>query len=133
MMIGNMRRRAPRVGVEALCSEIVEGRERHGMLVDVSETGLRVARPWFGGHTPRELQIEFELPGIDEIIWARGQVCFDQVSRGTFGRMLRTTGIRLAAAAARDLRILRDYVMDTKRSIDDVNDLIVGSSAFAHG
>jgi hypothetical protein len=99
------------VGVEALCSEIIDGRERHGLLADVSERGVRLSRPFVGGPTPRVVQLEFELPGVDEILWARGEVCFDRVVRGAAG-LVRTTGVRLAAAAARDLRLLRDYVMD---------------------
>jgi hypothetical protein len=109
---------APRVGVEALCSEIVDGRERHALLADVSAGGVRLARPYLGGPTPRVVQLELELPGIDEILWAKGEVCFDHVSRGV-GGLIRTTGVRLAAAAARDLRILRDWVFDLWSARDD--------------
>ena len=105
------RRTSPRVGVEALCTEIVDGRERHALLADVSDTGLRLTRPFFGGPTPRVVQLEFELPGIDEVMWAKGEVCFDQVQRGAAG-IVRTSGVRFAAAAAHDLRLVRDYVFE---------------------
>lgn len=113
----------PRVEVETLCSEIVEGKERPSLVVDLSETGLRVERPYTGGGTPRELQLEFELPGVDTIIWARGETCFDQV-RPVRGGLLRTTGIRLASAAARDLRLLRDFIFEARRSVTLVDDAV---------
>jgi hypothetical protein len=119
----HLRRLMPRVEVESFCSEIVGGRERPSFVVDLSETGLRVERPYVGGPTPRELQVEFELPGVDAIIWARGETCFDQV-RPFRGGLLRTTGIRLAAAAARDLRLLRDFVFETRRSHDLIDDIV---------
>lgn len=105
------RRRMPRVGIETFCTEIVEGRERHALVADVSAEGLRLTRPFFGGPSPRMVQLELELPGVDEILWAKGYVCFEQVRCEPTG-VVRTSGIRLAAAAARDLRLVRDYVMD---------------------
>ena len=112
----DVRRAAPRVDVEALCSEIVGHEERPGFVIDLSGRGVRIERPYVGGPTPRGVQLEIELPGIDEILWARGEVCFDRVRPGPLGSLLRTTGVRLAAAAARDFRLLRDYVVELKRS-----------------
>ena len=113
-----VRRTAPRIDVEAFCSEILDGRERHAVVLDLSSTGLRVARPFTGGRSPREVQLELELPGVDEIIWAKGQICYDRIrpaapgsSAMSLGRIVRTSGIRLVAAAARDMRLLREYVM----------------------
>ena len=129
------RRLTPRVDVETLCSEIVDGLERPSLVVDLSETGLRVERPYTGGRTPRELQLEFELPGVDAIIWARGETCFDQV-RPFRGGLLRTTGIRLAAAAARDLRLLRDFVLEPRRAeeaVDEVGAYLCFASAYQRG
>jgi hypothetical protein len=116
------RRRVPRVGIETLCTEIVDGRERHALVADVSAEGLRLLRPFFGGPSPRVVQLEIELPGVDEILWAKGHVCFEQVRRGP-GGLLRTSGIRLAAAAARDLRLVRDYVMDALEREGDAEEL----------
>ena len=125
----------PRVDVETLCSEIVDGIERPSIVVDLSETGLRVERPYTGGRTPPELQLEFEVPGVDAIIWARGVTCFDQV-RQFRGGLLRTTGIRLAAAAARDLRLLRDFVVESRRAEaarDAMDSYLCFASAYARG
>jgi len=117
------RRAAARLGVEAFCTEIVDGRERHAFVADVSEAGLRLSRPDVGGPTPRLVQIELELPGLDEIIWARGQVCFDQIRR-ELGQRVRVSGVRFAAAATRDLRLLRDYVLDLWRPDPDEGDAL---------
>ena len=105
-----LRRHAPRVALESLCNEIAGGIERPALVVDVSPDGLRIARPFDGGRTPREVQLELELPGVDDILWARGRTRFDQV-RQVRGELWRVTGIVVAAAAAHDLALLRDYVM----------------------
>jgi hypothetical protein len=127
------RRMAPRIGVEALCSEIIDGRERHALVADLSPEGLRLSRPYVGGPTPRLVQLELELPGMDEIIWAKGHICFDQIHPGRTG-LVRTSGVRVAAAAARDLRILRDYVIDMWRRLRDQDDLVLAAaSCYARG
>ena len=114
----DVRRSVPRIGIEAFCSEILDGRERHAVVLDLSPQGLRMARPFVGGRMPREVQLELELPGVDEIIWAKGHVCYDRIrpaggpeAPAGLGRIVRTSGIRLVAAAARDLRVLREFVM----------------------
>ena len=125
------RRLAPRVGLETLCNEIGEGVERPCFVVDVSESGIRIERPYFMGRTPRELQLEFELPGVDAVLWARGQTCFDQV-RQVRGDLWRTTGIRLAAAAAHDFRLLRDFIHANRR-IEEPSDRLCFASAYLRG
>jgi hypothetical protein len=112
----NVRRAAPRIELEAFCSEILEGRERHAVVLDLSPRGLRLARPYTGGRGERDVQLELELPGVDEIIWAKGHICYERIRPSgpatmPLGRLVRTTGIRLVAAAERDLRVLREYVM----------------------
>jgi hypothetical protein len=69
------------------------------------------------------LQLEFEVPQVDEIVWATGEICFDELWRVApdeetgFAGMLRTSGIRLVAAAERHKRMLRDYVIERARSV----------------
>lgn len=68
-----------------------------------------------GGPRTRSVQLEFEIPDVDEVMWARGEICFDQVwnlaprLHGLSG-LVRTSGIRLVTAANRHLKMLRDYV-----------------------
>jgi hypothetical protein len=104
-------RLAPRIDVEAFCSEILPGGQRPALVVDLSADGLRIERPYLGGRTPDEMAVELELPGVDEVIWARVAVCFNRIrpGGGPFG-LVRTTGLRIIAAAERDLRLLRELV-----------------------
>src|SRR4051812_46418100 len=103
------RRQEPRIpALGAFCTEISDGEERYSIVSDVSPTGLRLHRPYRGGQS-RTVQLEFDLPGVDEVIWAKGVVCFDSVWRAAEGQVLQTTGIELASAAGRHLRLLRDY------------------------
>jgi hypothetical protein len=115
------RRLTPRVSVEALSRELTDdGHDRYGCVMDLSPTGLRIERPFSAGLQPRMIQLEFEVPEVDEVVWALGEVCFDWVRqvRGHEGppRLLRSTGIRFAAAADRDLRLLREFVFDKSRA-----------------
>ncbi len=111
-------REFPRVPVEVFCTELSGEAARHAIAVDLSVDGLRIQRP-VGGRTPRELQIEFEIPQVDEVVWARGAIRFDEVWRvpptvvGGRSGVVRTSGIQLVAAADRHRRLLREFVMDT--------------------
>lgn len=115
-----LRRESPRIDVEAMCWEIVDGRETSSLAVDLSTMGLRVERPYVGGPTLREVPLQLEIPGIDEVMWAKADACFDTVvptsapGGGRFG-LIRRTGYRIALAAARDLRLLQEYVVETAR------------------
>ena len=110
------RRVSPRIDVEALCWEMVGERETSAIAVDLSSEGLRIERPFIGGRIEREVPLQLEVPGIDEVMWAKGDVVFDRlvqdkVHGGPFG-LVRRTGFRIALAAARDLRLLRDFVYE---------------------
>ncbi|MBA3540465.1 MAG: hypothetical protein H0T79_12720 [Deltaproteobacteria bacterium] len=125
----DIRRHSPRIDVEALCWwEAPDGRESSAIAVDLSSRGLRIERPYLGGGSGRgsarghdSVPLQLEVPGIDEIMWARGDSCFDQLvpTRGAGGGPLgfvRRTGYRIVVAAARDLRRLEEYVFETHRS-----------------
>jgi hypothetical protein len=115
------RRESPRIDVEAMCWEVIDGRELSGLALDLSSGGLRIERPYTGGPTRREVQLEIEVPGIDEVMWARGDACFDVLvptsspAGGTLG-LIRRTGYRIAIAAQRDLRRLKEVVFETYRA-----------------
>lgn len=116
------RRIDPRIDVETFCSELLAHEERPALVVDLSALGARIERPYLGGPTPREIDLELEVPEIDEVIWARGEVCFDVVTQAPAGTrggplgLLRTTGLRLVRAATRDLKMLRDCVFELRRA-----------------
>jgi hypothetical protein len=105
------RRTQPRIpSPGAFCTEISDWQERYSILSDVSATGLRLHRPYSGVHSST-VQLEFDLPGVDELIWASGVVCFDSVWWAD-GRLLHTSGIEIQAAAGRHLKMLREYAFD---------------------
>lgn len=117
----DFRREGPRIAIEALCWELVDGRETSGLAVDLSSLGLRIERPYTGGPTRREVPLQIEVPGIDEVMWARADACFDVLvpraapGGGTLG-LVRRTGYRIALAATRDLRMLKELVVETDRA-----------------
>ena len=123
----DLRRISPRIDIEALCWEVVDERETSALIVDISTQGARIERPYLGGRIHREAPLQFEVPGIDEVMWARGEVMFDRLvpvrsNGGPFG-LIRRTGYRIAVAAARDLRMLRDYVYEMHRQRREKSDL----------
>jgi hypothetical protein len=98
---------------------------------------VRASSGRIGGRIAPEVPLQIEVPGIDEVMWARGDVVFDRLVQartgetngGPFG-LIRRTGYRIALAAARDLRLLRDYVFDTyyaRRAREDHTDLELAS------
>lgn len=135
----DIRRLSPRIEVEAFCSELIAGRDRPGWVTDLGPTGARFERPYQPGPTASEIVLQIEVPEVDEVIWAKGEVCFDQVRQaprgqgGAFG-LLRTTGLRLVQGAARDLRVLRDCVYELRRSRDRaLTDTLLEASCYARG
>ncbi len=119
-------RSQPRIPISTVCSEIIADREQFAFVVDLSERGLRLERPLRGRAQSRIVQLELTLPEVDEIIWAKGEICFDQLRPASqpgvpLAKPLRTSGVRLVAAATRHLRLLRDYVraaVDTAAQTD---------------
>jgi hypothetical protein len=114
-------RASPRIDVQAMCWEMQGGHQLTGLALDLSEGGLRIERPYTGGTTQREVQLEIEVPGVDEVMWARGDVCFDFLvptkspAGGPLG-LVRRTGYRIAAAARRDMKMLQEFVVETYRT-----------------
>jgi hypothetical protein len=108
-------RRGKRVPLDVMYSEYVQERQMLGMIVDASEDGLRVQRLLKRTHTgSRVIQLEFALPGVDEMIWAKGEICFDQMwnAKAAPTGLVRTSGVRLVAAARKHMRMLREFVND---------------------
>lgn len=115
------RRLAPRISVDGLCG-VVTGRElRPASVVDLSWLGLRVELPFDHTAASRTVQLEIELPGIDEIVWAGGHVTFAHLAPmggvHTDGqpRLWCRAGIAIEAVAARERRLMHEYVIETRR------------------
>ncbi len=109
-----------RTPVETLCTEVVGDLEQYSLVTELGETGLRLQRPLYGRLSSRIVQLEFEMPEVDELVWAKGLVCFDQLwparDQNHFGHrpMVRTSGVRVLAAATRHMKMLREYVMEKR-------------------
>lgn len=91
--------------------------------MDLSWEGVRLERPFLGGPGAEQVQLELEVPGIGEVIWAKAGACFDQLVQAPAGSglggpmgLVRRTGYRLLTAAQRDLRLLRDYLFEQRRA-----------------
>lgn len=96
-----------------MCWELVDNHEVSGIGVDLSTMGLRIERPYTGGRTRTEVPLQIEVPGIDEIMWARGDAVFDIVVPGGPTGLLRRTGYHLTLAASRDRRMIKELVFET--------------------
>ena len=128
------RRFESRIDVDGFCLEIANGRERHGAVLDLSESGLCLERPFrtggfqpLVGQSPTSLpgggtgtvQLELEVPELDEVIWANAHVRFDQVirRRDAGPGLLRRTGLALGSLARRDANLIRDYLAEKRHRI----------------
>lgn len=116
------RRLAPRVRIDGLCGVVSRDQLRHAALLDLSALGVRLERVFDPASASRVVQLELELPGTDEIVWARGEVTFAHLTplggRHPDGqpRLRCRAGIRIDRVAGRERRILRDYVIETRRA-----------------
>ncbi len=124
------KRTGPRIPLRIPYNEFVAERQLIGIISDVSEQGLRVER--LARNTgSRIVQVEFELPGTNETIWAKGELCFDQLRQTAAGlQPVRTSGLRLVAAAQKHLRLMREYVLELRRAWLEQDDALMRASAY---
>jgi len=131
------RRSSPRIGTQALAWEIQGERELSSLVVDLSAEGARLERPYIprskwdvalelgpagpsmwtpGMQHDGVIPLQLELPEVDEVLWARGDVVFDELvpvksQGGPFG-LMRRTGLHLSLGATRDMRLLKDWIYE---------------------
>jgi hypothetical protein len=100
------RRYEPRVPIEMYLNTYVDDRLRRALTVNVSEKGI-----YFNTLLPAPLirpvpmGLEFTLPGLDDSIWAAGEIC-----HGALDNYVCSTAIRFVAMADRHKQILRAYL-----------------------
>ncbi len=108
-----------------MCGVIAHNELRHAAVLDLSALGLRIERPFDPSTASRVVQLELELPGIDEIVWAKGDVTFARLTpmggRHPNGepRLWCRAGIRIDRMVSIERRLLRDYVIETRRAQRD--------------
>ena len=87
---------------------------------DLSLGGIRLERVFDPAHARRSVQLEIDLPGIDEVVWASGVVSF-AVLTPMGGRTLDgqprfwvRAGVRLGNMCRREQRLLHDYLRENE-------------------
>jgi hypothetical protein len=106
------RRLGFRIPLEMFLTQFAHDRPNRGLTVNISETGLYVNKVL----TPilrqaRVVGLEFELPGTNEVIWARGEVCHDTLDDYFHGQ-----GIRFSGMARFHKKLIRDYCVERRRA-----------------
>lgn len=127
MNLLDLRRRAPRISVDGLCGVVANDDLHHASMSDLSTLGLRLERPFDPEAARPVVQLEIELPGIDEVVWASAVV-----TRAVLTPMGKTVdgqprfwcraGLRLSDVCSRERVLLRDYVVETLRMRRRVED-----------
>jgi hypothetical protein len=110
MNLLDARRRAPRISLEGFCSVASDAGLHHAHVTSLSANGLRIEQPSREATTRPMIQLEIELPGIDELVWASAYVTDVRVSYG-WRQWTCRTGLQIAAISSREQRLLRDYVV----------------------
>jgi hypothetical protein len=118
------RRQAPRISTDGICG-ILAGRSMvPAAMMDLSWLGLRLELPFDHTSASRIVQLEIEVPGLDEIVWAQGHVTFARLTpMGGYHpdgqpRLWCSAGVQIDVAASSERRLVRELVMDTTRSRD---------------
>jgi hypothetical protein len=111
------RRDDERVPLHLFLDEYVDDRPHRALASNVSPMGLYLHRALSGRRLPsvhrqnRYVQLEFALPGTGDTIWARGEICYDDLGMD----LVHGTGIHLTDLARGHRRLLRDFVYERKR------------------
>jgi hypothetical protein len=100
------RRYTPRVRVELFLNQYVRDRAFRALAINVSATGLLLQKLIERRVPPsRIVSVEFELPGMDEIVWASAERRFD-----TLDDDFQTSGLTFVNMARKHERLLREFV-----------------------
>jgi len=117
MNLLDARRRAPRISVDGFCSVAVANDLHHASLSNLSTLGFRVERPYDPATAKPVVQLEIELPGLDEIVWASAIVTraflvpMPRLANGQ-PRFWCRAGLVLGDTSRRERRMLTDYIVD---------------------
>ena len=118
----------PRISVAGFCGVAIANDLRHASLSSLSTLGLRLERPYDPATAKPVVQLEIELPGLDEVVWASATVtrAFLTPMRGRSPdgqpRFWCRAGLVIGDTSRRERRMLQDYVIDrlvTQRRVFD--------------
>ena len=82
-----------------------------GLTSNLSDTGINMSAIALLAPPPGlVVGLELEIPGIDESVWASGQICYR-----TDDRMASGLGVRFLAMARSQARTIRDFCIEMRR------------------
>ena len=109
---GSERRDIERVPLSIFIDEYVGERKHRALTTNLSATGLYMHRVRSGSYRDtRHVQLELQLPGTSDTIWARGEIRYDQLG----DELVHGTGVELTAIARGHQRLLGDYLYEARR------------------
>jgi hypothetical protein len=119
-----------RVQMEMFLNQYVDERLERGVTSNVSPTGMYLHRVLKRslGRSSRFVQLEFQIPGTSEIVWARGEVRRDELELPPWRRdseLVHGSGVRLLEMPRAHRRMWRDFVYEKKRQrVQEILELV---------
>ena len=116
MNLLDARRRAPRISVDAFCGVVNDHDLHYASLSNLSAVGLRLEHVFDPATAKPIVQLEIELPGIDEVLWTTAKVTrtiLTRMGRQPDGqpRFWCRAGLVIGDTSRRDRRLLREFVV----------------------
>jgi len=94
-----------------MVTSYVHDRPVRGLSQNLSDTGLNMSAISMLAPPPGlVVALEIDIPGIDDSIWASGQIC-----HRTDDRMASGLGVRFVAMAKSQARMIRDFCVESRR------------------
>ena len=118
MNLLDVRRRAPRIAIDGFCGVVGDHDYSHAAMSDLSTLGLRLERPYDSATARPVVQLEIDLPGLDEVVWTSAIVTraflTPMPGRTAAGhpRFWCRAGLVIGDTSRRERRMLRDYVIE---------------------
>jgi hypothetical protein len=107
------RRLTPRLRLALTMNQYVKDDPCPALARDVSEGGLALQKRVDPHQPPVELvNLEIELPGTNETIWAAAEPRFDALHRS-----LQVSGLRFVSMARKHERLIRDYLRERRERL----------------
>jgi c-di-GMP-binding flagellar brake protein YcgR len=105
------RRLGYRIPFETMVTSYVQDRPVRAMTSNLSDTGMSLTAISMVAPPPgMVVGIEIDFPGMEDSIWASGQICYrtdDHLASGL--------GVRFLAMASSQARMIRDYCVEARR------------------
>jgi hypothetical protein len=116
MNLLDARRCAPRISVDGFCGVASDHDLHYASLSNLSVHGLRLERVYDPATAKPVVQLEIELPGIDEVLWTSAKVTrtvLTRMGRHADGRprFWCRAGLLIGDSSRRDRRLLREFVV----------------------